>query len=289
MTALAFNAGHAHYVPVGRDGEAEIFMHALHFPSRHHHHISPTVVLVHGWPDCAYSWRAQVPALTAAGFGVVCVDLPGFGLSSCPRKVDAYTYENLCTYLSAVLDHLRVERAAFLGHDWGGMVVWHMAWRRPDRCCAVAALCTPWRPPTRQPLSPAAVARKLPFFQYQAYFQTAAAEEEFNRDPARSVLLMLHPPGTDGVARAIGTQMRIAGLPVLVGDGGSADGAERRVHGVFDRVPPSVATDALGGAHTSDADRLEYATAFRRTGFGPGSLLVGKVCKSLLSVHAFNH
>ena len=51
----------------------------------------PLVVLCHGWPELSYSWRHQIPALASAGFHVVAPDMRGFGQTSAPAEVEAYS------------------------------------------------------------------------------------------------------------------------------------------------------------------------------------------------------
>jgi soluble epoxide hydrolase/lipid-phosphate phosphatase len=259
---MDISAGRSNFIQVS----PIVQLHVLSFeprpsPSRRDANSVGTVVLVHGWPDFSYGWRLQIPALTQQ-HRVLVIDLPGFGLSSCPREAEHYTYKNLVSYLCTMLDFFNVPRAVFVGHDWGGLVVWHMAFQRPDRCIAVASLCSQFRPPTKRYTSPQEIAAKLPYFQYQVYFGTEAAVAEFDRDPGRSIMLMLHPPSArDGIGRKIGDQLKMAGKPK---PSGSA------VHGVFDQIPASITVADLGGRHYDAADRAAYTAAFKRTGFGPG-------------------
>ena len=51
----------------------------------------PLVLLCHGWPELSYSWRHQIPALAAAGFHVVAPDMRGFGQTTAPADVNAYS------------------------------------------------------------------------------------------------------------------------------------------------------------------------------------------------------
>ena len=53
------------------------------------------IILCHGWPEHAYSWRYQMPALAAAGFHVIVPNQRGFGNSSCPSEVAAYDITHL--------------------------------------------------------------------------------------------------------------------------------------------------------------------------------------------------
>ena len=98
----------------------------------------PLVVLCHGFPELAFSWRWQVPALTAAGFRVVAPDLRGYGGSSAPAEVEAYDVVCLCGDVCGLLDALGEEAAVFVGHDWGAWLVWQLA------TCTRRA-CAPWR------------------------------------------------------------------------------------------------------------------------------------------------
>src|SRR5690242_20293793 len=78
----------------------------------------PLVVLCHGFPELAYSWRHQIPALAAAGYRVIAPDMRGFGRSSAPADVDAYDVVSLCGDMTGLLDALGEESAIFVGHDW---------------------------------------------------------------------------------------------------------------------------------------------------------------------------
>ncbi|MFT5203377.1 MAG: pimeloyl-ACP methyl ester carboxylesterase [Candidatus Aldehydirespiratoraceae bacterium] len=106
----------------------------------------PAVVFCHGFPDLARGWHHQLVAVAAGGFRVIAADGRGYGGSSCPEPIDAYTMTELTGDLVAMLDALEIERAVFVGHDWGGWVVWAMAILHPDRVAGVAAACTPYIP-----------------------------------------------------------------------------------------------------------------------------------------------
>jgi pimeloyl-ACP methyl ester carboxylesterase len=84
----------------------------------------PLVLLLHGFPEFWYGWRAQIPAL-AARFRVVAPDLRGYNLSA--RPASGYDYETLASDVPALIRALGAERAHVVGHDWGGMVAWGAA------------------------------------------------------------------------------------------------------------------------------------------------------------------
>jgi len=117
----------------------------------------PLVVLCHGFPELAFSWRHQLPALTGAGYRVVAPDMRGFGGSSAPAEVDAYDALTLCADMTGLLDALGEEQAVFVGHDWGANVVWNLALMHPERVRAVAGLSVPLVP--RAPAPPIEIMR----------------------------------------------------------------------------------------------------------------------------------
>jgi pimeloyl-ACP methyl ester carboxylesterase len=117
----------------------------------------PLVVLCHGFPELAHSWRHQVPALAAAGYHVLAPDMRGYGHSSRPAPVEAYAIDELCADMCGLLDAVGADDAAFAGHDWGANVVWWMAWMHPERVGAVAGLSVPFIP--RAPAPPVEIMR----------------------------------------------------------------------------------------------------------------------------------
>lgn len=103
----------------------------------------PLVLLAHGFPGLWYSWRHQLPALAAAGYRAVALDMRGYGASSRPLDSAAYRFDRLAQDLLAVQDDYGVERAVLVGHDFGANLAWHMGLHHADRIAAVAALASP--------------------------------------------------------------------------------------------------------------------------------------------------
>jgi pimeloyl-ACP methyl ester carboxylesterase len=110
---------------------------------------APLVLLLHGFPEIAYSWRHQIAALGDAGFHVVAPDLPGYGRSDKPDVT--YDCEWIDACLIGVLDAFGKERAVIAGHDWGGLLVWTMARQYPSRIAGVIGLNTPDLPRPSMP------------------------------------------------------------------------------------------------------------------------------------------
>ena len=109
------------------------------------------IVLCHGWPEHAFSWRYQVPALAAAGYHVIVPNQRGYGNSSRPTEIAAYDIEHLSGDLTALLDHYGYEDATFVGHDWGANVVWGLTLLHPNRVNKVIALSVPYQERGDQP------------------------------------------------------------------------------------------------------------------------------------------
>ena len=83
--------------------------------------------------------REAAPGLAARGFRVLAVDGPGFGRSPA-LPPDRYELESLLALVDDLVDGLRLDRFAFMGHSWGGSIAVHYAARRPERVTALVLL-----------------------------------------------------------------------------------------------------------------------------------------------------
>ncbi|HXZ89315.1 MAG TPA: alpha/beta hydrolase, partial [Candidatus Binataceae bacterium] len=100
----------------------------------------PPMVLCHGWPEIAFTWRRQIKTLSEAGIRVVAPDQRGFGASEAPQAATDYDIDCLTGDLVGLLDELDIEKAIFVGHDWGGFLAWEMPIRHPSRVAGVVSL-----------------------------------------------------------------------------------------------------------------------------------------------------
>jgi pimeloyl-ACP methyl ester carboxylesterase len=210
----------------------------------------PVVLLSHGFPELAYSWRHQIPALAEAGYHVLAPDQRGYGRSSRPEAVEAYDIEHLTGDLVAILDDVGAERAAVVGHDWGSMVVSHTALLHPDRVAGLVNLSVPHLP--RAPMPPVQAMRMAlgDRFFYIVYFQEpGVADEDLGREAATTMRRLLA-----GVAVRRGDDVDPSALT-------AADG-----RGFVDRLPEP---DDLPG-WLSQAELDHYTAEFERTGFTGG-------------------
>jgi pimeloyl-ACP methyl ester carboxylesterase len=89
-------------------------------------------LMLHGFPEFWYSWRHQLPALGEAGFHALAPDLRGFNLSDKPSGILAYRIAVLLDDVRALIRHAGQERATVVGHDWGGVIAWHLAMHHPE-------------------------------------------------------------------------------------------------------------------------------------------------------------
>ncbi len=155
------------------------------------------VIFCHGFPELAFSWRHQLRAFEAAGRWAIAPDQRGYGKSDCPKAVEAYDVEALTGDLVALLDHLGIAQAVFCGHDWGGIVVWQMALRHPERVAGVIGVNTPFMP--RSPADPIELMRRrFGEDMYIVNFQKPGeADAILDGDVAKAMNFFMRRPLTD--------------------------------------------------------------------------------------------
>jgi epoxide hydrolase 4 len=90
----------------------------------------PLVVMIHGFPDFWYTWRAQMDVLSKQ-FQTVAIDQRGYNLSDKPAGGESYRLRYMVSDVAAVIRHFGQKRAIIIGHDWGGMVAWQFAINLP--------------------------------------------------------------------------------------------------------------------------------------------------------------
>ncbi len=207
----------------------------------------PPVVLVHGWPEIAYSWKHILPALAGAGFRTIALDLKGFGRSDAPKDRALYDIEHMTADLAALLDALEIEKAVFCGHDWGGAIVWPMAQLHGRRVAGVIGVSTPHRPPP--PVSPISIMkRRHTDRHYIVRFQEEDVPEKIlAQDPTRFFRLMFRRPKFRGIPETLDN--RVFDLLGRLQDG-----------------PPPSDEDVI----LSDADIGVFVDAYERSGFTGG-------------------
>ena len=101
----------------------------------------PAVLLLHGFPQSAHSWRLVLPWL--AGFRVIVPDQRGYSGGARPDDVDDYRIGALTGDALGILDALGVARAHVVGHDWGAAVAWQLGARHPERVRTLTTVSVP--------------------------------------------------------------------------------------------------------------------------------------------------
>jgi epoxide hydrolase 4 len=86
---------------------------------------------LHGFPECSYSWRNQLPFLARLGYTVWAPNLRGYGHSSRPPRVLDYAMPHLVADVAGLIDAAGKRSTLLIGHDWGGGVGWHFAQQPP--------------------------------------------------------------------------------------------------------------------------------------------------------------
>ncbi|MDA1075163.1 MAG: alpha/beta hydrolase [Proteobacteria bacterium] len=137
----------------------------------------PLILCVHGWPELSYSWRHQQAHFAQIGYTVAAMDVRGYGESSKPEAIAAYTLNELAADVAAVAAGLSDDPVILFGHDWGAPIVYNTALRYPDQIRAVAGLSVPYLP--AGPTSSLDMWKALyaDRFFYQLYFQAPGVVE----------------------------------------------------------------------------------------------------------------
>jgi pimeloyl-ACP methyl ester carboxylesterase len=101
------------------------------------------VLLLHGFPEFWYGWRAQIPALAKAGYRVIVPDQRGYNLSDKPGGASAYRVDTLVQDIVGLADALGYKQINLVGHDWGAVVAWAFALWHPQRLRKLGILNVP--------------------------------------------------------------------------------------------------------------------------------------------------
>ncbi|CAH2245524.1 bifunctional epoxide hydrolase 2 [Pelobates cultripes] len=240
----------------------------------------PAICLCHGFPESWYSWRYQIPALADGGYRVLALDMKGYGDSSAPAEIEEYSQEELCKGLVVFLDKLSwnelvafmgpppscnekgISQATFIGHDWGGAIVWNMALFFPERVRAVASLNTPFF--TADPKVRALDRIKAnPLFDYQLYFQEpGVAEAELERNLERTFKLFFQ-----GSNEQFSLSRFLMSLEMCLGDWGTLPPQlEVKWGGIFVGAPEDPPLSVM----LKESDVQFYINQFKKSGFrGP--------------------
>lgn len=207
----------------------------------------PAVVMLHGFPELAYSWRHQLPFLADAGYRAIAPDQRGYGRTDAPPNVADYCIAELIEDVHGLLDALNLDSAIFVGHDWGALVLWHMAMIAPQRIEKLIILNIPHFP--RSSVDPIEIFRKRfgDDFYIVNFQDSDAADRTFAENPVHFFNVMMRK---NQISRE-----------------------------QFDQLPQMKALSLLsvvarkegsGEALLSDAERDYFANAFARSGFtGP--------------------
>lgn len=208
----------------------------------------PAVIMLHGFPELAFSWRHQLPALAAAGYRAIAPDQRGYGNSDVPADVATYGIDELIADTHGLMDALEIESATLVGHDWGALTVWYMAMLAPRRIDRIINLNIPHSP--RPPIDPIEIFRqRLGEDFYIVNFQDSdEADRAFAADPVHFFNVMMRK-----------NQIRRADYDKLP--------AEMRSLSLLEMMKRE---QSGGEPLLSDDERDYFAQAFSKTGFsGP--------------------
>jgi pimeloyl-ACP methyl ester carboxylesterase len=222
------------------------------------------IVFVHGWPELSISWSRQLAVFGALGFRAIAPDMRGYGRSTVYLRHEDYALERAVSDMLELADRLGIDRAIWVGHDWGTGVVWNIASHHPERCHGVANLCVPYGTLERgletlvshidRSIYPE---REYPFGQWdyiQLYYEDfELLTRQWEAKPGNTVKTLFRKGDPSA-----------AGKPAF-------SAIVRRERGFYGgaRAAPDVERDA---AVLSEVDLSTYAAALARNGFfGPDS------------------
>jgi pimeloyl-ACP methyl ester carboxylesterase len=135
------------------------------------------VLLLHGFPQTAHSWRHLLPALARADYRAVAPNLRGVSPGARPAERAAYAADSLVADVLAIADALGARRFHLVGHDWGGALAWQVAARHPGRLRSLSVVSTPHPLAFRRALDDPR-ADQAQRSAYMAIFRTEGAGED---------------------------------------------------------------------------------------------------------------
>lgn len=249
----------------------------------------PSLLLLHGFPELAYSWRKVMPALAEAGYHVIAPDQRGYGRTTgwdpdYDGDLASFRLLNIVRDALALLAALDVRSvAAVVGHDFGSFVAAYCALVRPDVFCAVALMSAPFEGPPAWPTGepPAAAEPDIhaalaafdpPRKHYQWYYGERGADPEMRQPPegiAAFLRAYFHVKSADWAGNkpyplAGWTAEELAKLPTYY--------IMDRDKGMAETVAPHMpsADEVAACRWFPDAELAVYAEEFGRTGFQGG-------------------
>ena len=164
----------------------------------------PSLLLLHGFPELAFSWRKVMPALADAGYHVIAPDQRGYGRTTgwdgrYDGDLDSFRLLNLVRDVLGLVSAFGYSRVdAVIGHDFGSPVAAWCALVRPDVFRSVVMMSAPFggppripfntvdapvRPTTEDPIHRALAALPRPRKHYQWYYSTREANADMHRAP----------------------------------------------------------------------------------------------------------
>ncbi|KFA51991.1 hypothetical protein S40293_07712 [Stachybotrys chartarum IBT 40293] len=131
-----------------------------------------TIFLIHGFPDMAFGWRCQIPALMSLGLRVVAPDCLGYAGTDAPGPLEEYSSKAMSADISELAKQVVGEGKQIIlgGHDWGGAFVFRIVLWYPQLVKGVFSVCVPYAPPSPAYYPLEAVVKIFPTLQYQLQF-----------------------------------------------------------------------------------------------------------------------
>jgi pimeloyl-ACP methyl ester carboxylesterase len=146
---------------------------------------APCVLLLHGFPELAYSWRKVMPALAEAGYYAIAPDQRGYGETTGwdVRDLDSFALGNIARDATWLLQKLGIAKADLVGHDFGSFAAGAASLLYPQRYRTVTFMSAPFG--GGRASDPSADLARLvpPRKHYQWYYSTPQADADMRDCP----------------------------------------------------------------------------------------------------------
>lgn len=147
----------------------------------------PPVILAHGFPHTWWSWNRQMRAIADKGYPAIAFDIRGMGKTDSPADPAEYDCDHTVGDLLGLLKHLKLDKAIFIGLDFGLFSIYDLSFRHPEKVIAQIGLNNPAIPhnPDMPPLEEARLMGQKHFYHMDYFAQPGLAEKSLDAEPRK--------------------------------------------------------------------------------------------------------
>lgn len=101
------------------------------------------VILLHGFPETSIMWKTVMPEIASHGFYCIAPNMRGYSKNACPKGQSHYTIKKIGQDILNIADSLGKDKFHLIGHDWGAVIGWNIAFKSRDRILSWSAMSVP--------------------------------------------------------------------------------------------------------------------------------------------------